>query len=199
MRPPGAGRPSPAVAAAASGLAVLLVPALLAAQESHGGGSAIFSVNLGLVIWTWVLFLLTLGILAWKVFPFIAGGLEERQRKIQGAIDEAQAAREEARKLLAEQREALEAARREAHELIEKGRAAGENLRKEILAEAREQQRQLLADARREIEADREQLREDLRRETVELAVAAAERLIRARLDAEENKRLVRDFLAEVR
>lgn len=188
-----------AVTAAALGLGTTLAPALLAAQEAEGGGSPIFSVNLGLVIWTWVLFLLTLGILAWKVFPFIAGGLEERQRKIQGAIDEAQAEREEARKLLAEQREALEAARREAHELIEKGRTTAESVRKEILAEAREQQQQFLADARREIDAEREQLREDIRHETVEIALSAAERLIRTRLDAEENRRLVRDFLAEAR
>lgn len=186
-----------AVAAAAVGVGTTLAPALLAAQEPEG--SPIFSVNLGLAIWTWILFLLTLAILAWKVFPFIAGGLEERQRKIQDAIDEAQAARDEAQKLFTEQREALEAARREAHELIEKGRATAESVRKEILAEAREQQKDLLADARREIEAERQQLREDVRRETVEIALSAAERLIRARLDGEENRRLVRDFLAEVR
>ncbi|MGH7540912.1 MAG: F0F1 ATP synthase subunit B [Gemmatimonadota bacterium] len=178
--------------------ALAVAPALLAAQEGAEGGSPIFSVNLGLVIWTWILFLFTLGILAWKVFPFIAGGLEERQRRIQGAIDEAQAAREEAHALLAQQREALEAARREGHEVVEKARAAAEGVRKEILAEAKQQQLGLLADARREIEAERQQLREDVRREAVEIALAAAERLIRTRLDADENRRLVRDFMAEL-
>jgi F-type H+-transporting ATPase subunit b len=179
-----------------SGVAVLVaMPAVLVAQE---GGTAIMSLNIGLVIWTWVLFLLTLGILAWKVFPFIAGGLEERQRKIQESIDEARRSRDEARSLLDDQNRMLETARREAQELIEKSRATAEGLKKDILVEAKEQQSAMLADARREMEMEREQLREDLRRETVEVALSAAERLIRTRLDADDNRRLVEEYVSEL-
>ncbi len=170
-------------------------PTTLLAQE---GGSALFSVNLGLVIWTWVLFLLTLGILAWKVFPFISGSLEERQQKIQDSIDEARQARDEAQKMRQEQEAALERARREAQELVEKARAAGDGLKKEILAAAKVQQAAMLADARRELDAEREQLREDVRREAVEISLAAAERLIRARLDSDENRRLVGEYVSEL-
>ncbi len=170
-------------------------PATLLGQDA---GSALFSVNLGLVIWTWILFLLTLGILAWKVFPFISGGLEERQQKIQDAIDEARRARDEAQKMRQEQQAALERSRREAQELVEKARAAGDGLKKEILAEAKVQQAAMLADARRELEAERQQLREDVRREAVEISLAAAERLIRARLDSDENRRLVSEYVSEL-
>ncbi len=170
-------------------------PATLLGQDA---GSALFSVNLGLVIWTWILFLLTLGILAWKVFPFISGGLEERQQKIQDAIDEARRARDEAQKMRQEQQAALERSRREAQELVEKARAAGDGLKKEILAEAKVQQAAMLADARRELEAERQQLREDVRREAVEISLAAAERLIRARLDSDENRRLVGEYVSEL-
>ena len=87
----------------------LALPAALQAQEAaHEGGSGIFSVDVGLSVWTWVLFLITLGILVWKVFPAIAGSLEERQRKIQDAIDEAAEDREEARRLLAQRQEILQ-------------------------------------------------------------------------------------------
>jgi F-type H+-transporting ATPase subunit b len=169
---------------------------MLFSQEE--GGSGIISLNLGLVIWTWVLFLLTLGILAWKVFPFIAGGLEERQRKIQESIDEARRSRDEARALLDDQNQALEAARREAQDLIDKSRSTAESLKKEILAEAKEQQSAMLADARRELDMERDQLREDLRREVVEISLSVAERLIRARLDADENRRLVEEYVSEL-
>lgn len=171
-------------------------PAALAAAEE--GGSAIFSLDLGLVIWTWVLFLLTLGVLAWKVFPMIAGGLEERRAKIQGAIEEAQRQREEARKLLEEQKEALGEARREAQRILEEGREAGERLRQEILEEAREEQEEMLARARKEMERERERLAEEVRREAVDLSIAAAERLIRTRLDSDENRRLVEDYVREL-
>lgn len=171
------------------------LPGALAAQE---GGSAIFSLDLGLVLWTWVLFLLTLGVLAWKVFPMIAGGLEERRAKIQGAIDEARRQREEAGKLLEEQRAELAEARREAQSIVEEGREAGERLRKEILREAREQQEEMMERARREMEREGKKLREELRREAVEVSIAAAERLLRERVDGEENRRLVRDYMAEI-
>lgn len=182
-------------------VALWAAPAWLAAQE-HGaaeGGSAIFSLDIGLVIWTWVLFLLTLGVLAWKVFPFIAGGLEERQRKIQDSIDEARRAREEAERLREERREELEAARREAHDLVERAREAGERLKEELLEEGRRDQEELLERARREIARERKELVEAARREAVEVALAAAERLLRKRLDAEENRRLVREYMTEVR
>lgn len=186
------------VAVAVGGPAVVaaLLPAAALAQEGAGGG--IFSLDLGLVVWTWVLFFFTLLILVWKVFPAISGGLEERHARIQGAIDEARRAREEAQALRAEQQKALEAARDEAQAMIDKARAAAENVKKELLAETKRQQEALLADARREIDQERQKLREEIRRDAVEISLAAAERLIRKRLDADENRRLVEQFLTEL-
>ena len=182
----------------ASGLAALMASPVAVAGQEEGGGSAIFSLEYGLVLWTWILFLITLAILAWKVFPAIAGGLEERQRKIQDAIDEARNSREAAERYREEQREALEAARREAQSYMEEGRAAAEGLKKEILAEAHQQQKDLLDDARRELEVEREKLAEDLRRESIEVSIAAAERLMRAHMNAEENRRLVTGYMSEL-
>ncbi len=183
-----------------AGLAGAFAPVAIRAQEHAGeaAGSGIFSVNLGLLFWTWVLFLATLAILAWKVFPAISGGLEERHRKIQAAIDEARLAREQAQALRAEQQQALESARRDAQQMIEKARQAADGVRKEILAEARAQHEAMLADARRELDQERERLREELRRDAVEISLAAAERLIRTRLDTDENRRLVHEFLSEL-
>ena len=172
--------------------------ALVAQEHSEEASGGIFSLNLGLVVWTWILFLATLGVLVWKVFPAISGGLEERHQKIQGAIDEAHKAREDAEALRAEREAALAAARRDAQEVVEKARAAAEGLRKEILAEAKAQQVALLEDARREIGRERDQLREDIRKEAVDIALAASERLMRTRLDAEENRRLVTQFVSDL-
>ena len=60
-----------------AGVMAITAPIILVAQEHHEETTGIFSLNLGLVVWTWVLFLLTLGILVWKVFPVISGGLED--------------------------------------------------------------------------------------------------------------------------
>lgn len=174
--------------------ALLPTPAYGAVVQEAGGG-AIFSVNLGLVIWTWVLFLLTLGILAWKVFPLISGGLEERQRKIQSAIDSAHSDREKARRLVEEQTRELQLARREAQALLDETREAADRLRQELVTDAEAEKAQILERARREMDRERERVLEQLREETVEISLAAAERLIKARLDTEGNRSLVRDYI----
>ncbi len=172
----------------------LATPHALAAQEDSG----IFSLNLGLMVWTWVLFLATLFILGRWAYPAISAGLERRHAKIQGAIDEAQAAREEAQALLARQKEVLEEAHREAGDILERARNAAEVVRSDILDEARRVQTQLLEDAQRENTLERDRLREEIRAEAADIALAAAERLIRSRLDAAENRRLVQEFVSKI-
>ena len=174
--------------------ALLPTPAYGAVAEEAGGG-AIFSLNFGLMIWTWVLFLLTLGILAWKVFPLISGGLEERQRKIQEAIDSAREDREEARRLVEEQTRELQIARQEAQGLLDETRDAAGRLRQELVADAETEKAQILERARREMDRERERVLARLRAETVDISLAAAERLIKARLDSEDNRRLVQDYI----
>ena len=166
------------------------------AQE--GAGGAIFSLNIGLLLWTWVLFLLTLGILVWKVFPLIAGGLEERQRKIQEAIDSARQDREEGRRLVEEQTRELARARQEAQRTLDETRQAAGRLREELIAEAEAEKADILERARREMERERERVLDELRAEAVEISLAAAERLIRARLDTDENRRLVREYIGGI-
>lgn len=183
-----------AAPAAVGGLLLLASPTGLAAQEH-----AIFSVDIGLVIWTWVFFLLTLGLLAWKVFPYIAGSLEDRQKRIQDSIDEAHRARAEAEGYRDEQRRELEAARREAQAFIERGRETAENMKRQFLEEARKEQQELLERARREIARERQQLLVEVRREAVEVALAAAERLLEQRLDSPEHRRLVTEYVTRLR
>lgn len=181
----------------ALGLAVTLMalPAPLLAAEEGGG---IFSISVGLVVWTWVLFLLTLFILARKAFPAIQGALEERQERIQGAIDSAREDRDEARRLLDEHQRQLDGARREAKDILQQGRVAGDRLREDILAKARAEHEELLERARKELARDRDELVESLRKEAIDVSLAAAEKLIREQLDTEANRKLVSEYVQEL-
>ncbi len=186
------------IAALVGALMGVLMPTPLYGAAAQEAGSAIFSLNIGLAIWTWVLFLLTLGILAWKVFPLIAGGLEERQRKIQEAIDTAREDREEARRLVEEQTRELSRARQEAQRLLDETREAAGRLRQELVAGAEAEKVDILERARREMDRERQRVLEQLREETVDISLAAAERLIKARLDSEADRRLVREYIGSL-
>lgn len=186
----------PARIVASLAMSLTLPGTLLAVQE--GGGSPLFSVDVGLVFWTWILFLLTLGVLSWKAFPAIAKGLEARRKRIDEEISSARRDREEARRLLDEHQRQLDEARLEAKGILQEGREAGERLREDILADARKEHEALLEKARREMEREREELTAAVRRDAVDIAIAAAERLVSERLDDEANRKLVRDYLSEI-
>ena len=63
------------------------------------------------------------------------------------------------------------------------------------MARARAEHEELIGRARREIASEREKALADLRREAVELSLAAASKVIEKNLDTEADRRMVQDYL----
>jgi len=176
---------------AAAALAV--APAPLFAAGGEGGG--LFDVNPGLSIWATVVFFTLLGIL-WKfAWAPLLDVVNQREERIQGALDESADAREEAQKLLAEHKAQLADARRQANELVAEGKAAGQRLRAEIEEKARAEAQAILESARVEITRERDQAIAELRRESVDIALAAAGKLLHEKLDAQQDRDLVVSYI----
>lgn len=184
---------------------LLLVPTLLAtaataaaAQEGASETPSLMSPNPGLMIWTLVIFALLFWVLKRYAFPPILSAVEARERALAEAIDGAKRDRDEAARLLAEQRAQLEGARGEAQRFLAEGRAAAERMRTDLLEQTRQQQQELLERARRDIEAERDRAIADLRREAVDLALAGASKVIERNLDEASNRQLVERFLSSI-
>ena len=178
-------------------VALSLMPTTVWAQGGEGT-TPLFTVNLGTTVWTTFIFLSLLGIL-WKfAWGPILGAVEARENGIQAKLDEAASNNEEAAKLLAEHKEQLADARRQANELIAEGKAAGEHLRKEIEEKARAEAQGIVDRARAEIARERDQAIEALRKESVDLALAAASRLMQENLDQDKDRQLVERYLSEM-
>jgi len=176
--------------------ATMLAAAPVAAAE--GGGSALISPNPGTLIWTVVtfaLFAFILGRFAWK--PMLAA-LNERERTIRDSIDGAKRDREEAERILGEQRALLEQARRERAEAVAAGQRDAEKLKEEILDQARAERERMIEQSRAQVEAGMRQARAELRREAVDLALRAAEKLITRNLDDATQRKLVEEHLADL-
>ncbi len=167
---------------------------LLAAQ---GETTPLFTVNLGTTVWTTLVFFTLLGIL-WKfAWGPILAAVDAREKAIQGALDEAARRNEEASRLLAEQRHHLAEARRDAGELLAEGKSAGERVRKDIEEKARTEAQAILERARQDIGRERDAALDMLRRESVDLALAAASRLIVEKMDPAKDRQFVERFLDE--
>ena len=182
-------------------LAVVMNATALAAQEAaeaEAGGSPLFSVNVALSIWTIIVFIVLFLILKTVVWPQILGNAVAREQRIQAALDEAARRQIEAAALLEQHRAQLADARRQAQEIVNEGKTAGERVRREIEEKARAEGQQLVERARREIEREKESALNEIRKESVDLALAAASRLMREKLDPEKDKRLVVGYLDEL-
>lgn len=164
-------------------------------QAAEAAPKGPFAINPGVSFWTLVIFLILLVALAKTAWPAILKAVEEREKKIQAQLDQAEKANQEAQRVLAEYQRQLAAARNEAQELLAAGRQAADKVREEIVARARAEHEELIARARREIVAEREKAVAELRGEAVELSLAAASKVLERNLDSEADRRLVRDYL----
>lgn len=193
--------PRRALRAGFMALAAVAWPVAALAQQEHGegaAGGALFDINVGLSLWTVVVFLALLLVLWRYAWGPILGAVEAREDRIQGALDESARQREEAAALLEEHKRQLADARRQAQEIVAEGKAAGQKLRREIEEKAREEGQALLERARVDIQREKEEALAELRKESVDLALAAAARLIRQKLDGERDRELVLGYVDEL-
>ena len=161
-------------------------------------GSFLISPNVGLMIWTIVVFAISLFVLRKWVFPLIGQALDRRAQTIEGDIDAAADLREDADKLLAEYRERLKEARAQSEEILQRARLTADSHEHE----AREQVQEILAEAakraEREIDAATKRALDDIRREVADLTIMATEKVTKKTLNDDDQRRLVEEALGEL-
>jgi F-type H+-transporting ATPase subunit b len=160
--------------------------------------SFLITPNVGLMIWTIVVFAISLFILRKWVFPYIAEALDKRAKTIEGDIDAAQETREAAEKVLEEYRERLKEARAQSEEIVQRARQNAESHEHE----ARDRGQEILAEAakraERDIEVATKRALDDIRREVADLTIMATEKVTRKTLDDSDQRRLVEEALSEL-
>jgi F-type H+-transporting ATPase subunit b len=142
------------------------------AAEESGGGSFLVSPDVGLMIWTLIVFGVSFYILAKVAFPRIAEALDKRQHAIEDSIEASERTRREADQLLAEYRERL--------------------------SEARAKREEMMEQTRRDIEAETRRAIQEIRSEVADLTVLATEKVTRKSLTEADQKRLVEEALSEL-
>jgi F-type H+-transporting ATPase subunit b len=171
------------------------LPVTIAASS---GGSFLVSPNVGLMIWTLLVFGISMYILSKLAFPRIAEALDKRQRAIEDSIETSERIRKDAAELLDEYRERLAEARGQADEIVARARKTGEAHEGEVLAEAKAKREEMMEQTRRDIEAETRRAIQEIRKEVADLTVAATEKVTRKSLTEADQKRLVEEALAEL-
>jgi F-type H+-transporting ATPase subunit b len=152
----------------------------------------------GLMIWTLLVFGITLFVL-WKfAFGPIQKTIDERRKRIRESLDEADRARSEARKLLEEHRALRARARGEAEEILVEARRVADSMRERVREETEADRQRRLEETRKQVAAETERALEQIRAEIADLALVAAERVTRQTLGKPEQRKLIDDAIAEL-
>jgi len=167
-------------------------------STSDSGGSFLVKPGIGLMIWTLVVFGLSMFLLAKLAFPRISEALDKRQRAIEESIDAADRVKVEAEQLLAEYRERLTEARVQADEIVSRAKKSADVHEREALEHSKEARDEMLEQTRRDIEAETRRAIQEIRNEVADLTVRATEKFTRKSLDDADQRRLVEEALNEL-
>lgn len=167
-------------------------------EPSGEAGAPVVRVDVPLLLLTWGVFIvmtLVLYKLAWK--PILAG-LDMRERRIRKALDDAERMRVETEAAEKQRQQMMLEARQQAEGIMTSARDAAVEVSRIIHTRAGEEAQSLLADARRDIEAATAKAKTELRRETGELAIALAAKIVGENMDTARNQTLVEKLIKEI-
>ncbi len=190
-----------ATIASVNAVGLVLTSVQLFAQEHEAeaaGPVNLLEPKAGLMFWTLIIFFILFIVLSKFAFKPLFESVEAREKALEDAIEGAKRDRAEAAELLAQQRALLEAGRADAQRFIADSRAVAEKMRADMLATTKEQQTEMLEGARRSIEGEKVAAIAQLRRESVDLAIAGASRVLEKNLDDAGNRRIVEEFLGSL-
>jgi F-type H+-transporting ATPase subunit b len=156
---------------------------------------ALFQVNLFQVIIAAANFLLFLAIIWTFAFKPVSKMLDERKRRIEQGLKDAEQARRDRENAEAERVATLAEARRESNEILARAQRVAQETRDADIAATKQELERLRERAAAEIEAEKTRAITELRAEVADLALEAAGRVIGETMTSERERRLVEEFL----
>jgi F-type H+-transporting ATPase subunit b len=150
------------------------------------------------LIWGAICFAVVMFVLMKIAFPRLRQTVEDREKKIQGDLEEAENAKTEAQKQLDEYKEQLAEARSEANRIIEESRQQAEQVRRDITAKAEKEAEQIVERAQEQIQAERNRTVQELQSQIAELSIQLAEKVVGRSLDDSSQRELVDAYIKEV-
>jgi F-type H+-transporting ATPase subunit b len=155
-------------------------------------------INPGLILWTILTFVIVLVILRMTAWKTLLGALAAREDGIRTSLEQAENARQDAQRLLEENKKQLAAAEEQSQRVIKEGRDMGERLKAEILEKANQSSRHLVEQAKEEIGREKEKALAQLRAEVTDLVIGAAGKILDANLDTPKQRQLADAAIKEL-
>jgi F-type H+-transporting ATPase subunit b len=172
----------------------------MAADPAHEGGSPNpFSGDLGVALWTLIIFFLVLFVLGKFAWKPILDALQKRESFIRDSLESAKKDREEAEVRLKEYEQQVRDARDEASSIVDEGRRDADAVRKRIEEDARKAAQEMLERAKREIGIARDSALSEIHGCAADIAMTLAQDVLKRELSPEDHQRLMQEALQQIR
>ena len=152
----------------------------------------------GLYIWTIATFVVLLALLARYAWRPLLDALERRQQAISKSLEDARQAKKELERLNAESARIVHEARVEADAIVARTRTDAARFGEELKTKARADAEAIVRNAEREIEQQTARALERIRKESVDLSVAIAAKILRRNVTAADTERLMEETFREI-
>lgn len=158
----------------------------------------LLSVEPGLLIWTVLIFIILLLILKKYAWGPMLKSLNDRSQSIKDSIEKAEYLRQEAERILEENKKLLAKADEDSRKVINESKQMAEKLRTDLMTKANEDAQKVIQQAKAEIQREKVLALNELKDEIAGLAVQAAGKIIDANLDAGKQKKIIDDFINQI-
>ncbi len=182
-------------------LAMLLVFSVGTAMGASGGGGEADAHGPGWVstdTYRVLHFIVLAGGLFFLLRTPLSNALSARVKGIEEQLNDLESKKADAEKQLAEYNQKFARLEQEAEEIMAEYIRQGEEAKVRILREAEESAEKLKVQAQKTIESEFQNARDALRSEVLDKALAKAEEIITSQISAEDQEKLVDEYLAKV-
>ena len=152
----------------------------------------------GLMIWTVVVFVITLAVLSKLAWGPLMQALAEREKGIHDALTKAEQAQRAAEEAIAQAKSNADAALRRADDLVKEARVEAQHLRQKMVEEAKAESQKTVEQGLSRIAAEQRIAMAEIRRNAADLAIRAAAQLVKTSMSEQQQRQIVEDFLGDL-
>ena len=129
------------------------------------------------------------------LFKRVGEHMRKRSEAIAAAVADAEAQKAEVARLKQEYADIIDAAKQERSQIIEEAREKALKEYEGIIAEARHESEKIVTSAQEQTVRERERMLQSVHNEVVDIAIAAASKVIESNMDDEINRQAVDKFI----
>ena len=158
-----------------------------------------FEFETGIIIWTSISFAVLVFLMYRYALPPLITVLKEREQLIAGSLTDAETRQKESQAVLASARERLTETDRIVQKIITDAKRETEAIKKEARLNSEKEATTFLAAAKEELVQEQKQIVSQLKEQTADLVILAAQKILNQKIDQDANRRLIDEAIKECR